>query len=351
MSDDVDEEEKTEDPSGKRISKAAEEGDIPVGRDANQTLALIAGLAALVAVSSSLRDVLVLAIRQATMGLATHRLQDMLPLVMKAGLLSLTAIAAAALMGIAASTFQYGFRTWPEKLAPDLSKLFNISKVTQSFSKDFAIDLLAMLLKVTFVVYMGWSVFGDQFRRLPQLFETDTAEMLPLLFVPLYEAGKRMIGALMILAAGDYWLTRHRFMKKMKMTKEEVKREVKSDEGDPKIKGRRRRKAMELLKQRARAEVPRADALVANPTHVAVAIRYRKSEAASPRVTAKGMGATAELMKDLARSNGIPIVTDIALARLLYKRVRVGNEIPAQTFKAVAAILVFVYKVTGRRPQ
>ena len=94
--------------------------------------------------------------------------------------------------------------------------------------------------------------------------------------------------------------------------------------------------------------MPRADALIVNPTHVAIAIRYRPGESAAPRVTAKGKGQLAEYMRDLARENGIPIVENIALARLLYRRVKIGRSVPAETYKAIAAILAYVYRITGR---
>ena len=143
-------------------------------------------------------------------------------------------------------------------------------------------------------------------------------------------------------------LTRHRFSKKMKMTREEAKREHREDEGDPMFRSRRRRRHRELLRGRAKIEVPRADVLVVNPTHIAIALRYRKSEGKAPKVIAKGKGELAEYMRDLARSNTIPIVEDIPLARLLYKRVKIGREVPAETYKAVAAILAFVYRLTGK---
>jgi flagellar biosynthesis protein FlhB len=136
----------------------------------------------------------------------------------------------------------------------------------------------------------------------------------------------------------------------MKMTREEVKREYKEDEGDPLLKGRRRKRHRELAKGRAAVEVPRADALIVNPTHIAIAIRYRPDEGSAPRVTAKGKGALAEHMRELARNNGVPIVENIALARLLYRRVKIGRSVPAETFKAVAAILAYVYRLTGRAP-
>jgi len=112
--------------------------------------------------------------------------------------------------------------------------------------------------------------------------------------------------------------------------------------------GKRRKRHREISRGLAKIEVPRADALVVNPTHVAVAIRYRRDEGRAPRVTAKGKGELAEYMRDLARMNAVPIVQDIPLARLLHRKVKVGREIPATTYKAVAAILAYVYRLTGR---
>jgi flagellar biosynthesis protein FlhB len=136
----------------------------------------------------------------------------------------------------------------------------------------------------------------------------------------------------------------------MTMTRDEAKRESKEEEGDPLLRGRRRRKHRELVRGRARVEVPKADALIVNPTHIAIAVRYRKSEGLAPRVLFKGKGTLAEVMREVARENGIPIVQDVPLARLLYKRVKIGREIPAETYRAVAAVLAFVYRVTGRNP-
>jgi flagellar biosynthetic protein FlhB len=151
-----------------------------------------------------------------------------------------------------------------------------------------------------------------------------------------------------VIAGVDLALVHRRFNKSMRVTKQEAKHEAREDEGDPMIKGKRKRKHRELARGRARIEVPRADALVVNPTHIAIALRYRKDEARAPRLTAKGKGVLAEYMRELARENAIPIVQDIPLARLLYRKVKVGREIPPQTYKAVATVLAFVYRITGR---
>ena len=134
------------------------------------------------------------------------------------------------------------------------------------------------------------------------------------------------------------------------MTIDEVKREIKEDMGDPMIRGRRKQKAREIAQNRVGVEVPKADALIVNPTHIAIAIRYERGTDNAPRVTAKGKDNVADLMRKLARENSIPIVKDVPLARLLYKKVKVGKTVPAETYKAVAAVLAFVYRVTGRLP-
>ena len=170
-----------------------------------------------------------------------------------------------------------------------------------------------------------------------------------MLFGPLTKGAVKVLTVMALWAGVDIALTRCRFNQKMKMTKADARREAKEDEGNPQIKARRRRRHRELSRGRARIEVPRADAVIVNPTHIAIAIRYRADEDAAPRVTAKGKGVLAEMMRELARENGIPIVENIPLARLLYKRVKVGKSVPADTFKAVAAVLAYVYRLTGQR--
>jgi flagellar biosynthesis protein FlhB len=158
------------------------------------------------------------------------------------------------------------------------------------------------------------------------------------------------MGLIVAFAGVDFVLVRLRYTKRHRMTKDEVKRDMKEDEGDPMIRGQRKRRHRELVKRNALADTRRADALIVNPTHIAIAVRYRKDEGGAPKVLAKGKGVLAEAMRDTARSAGIPIVQDIPLARLLFKKVKVGGSVPADTYKAVAAILAVVYRMTGRAP-
>jgi flagellar biosynthesis protein FlhB len=153
---------------------------------------------------------------------------------------------------------------------------------------------------------------------------------------------------LIVFAGADFALTRWRYRKRHMMTKDELRREMKDDEGDPLLRGQRKRRHRELVRRSAVAETRRADALIVNPTHIAIAIRYRKDEGFAPKVLAKGKGVLAEVMRDAARGSGIPIVQDIPLARLLYKKVKVGGSVPAETYRAVAAVLAVVFRMTGR---
>ena len=198
--------------------------------------------------------------------------------------------------------------------------------------------------------WAAWSSVHADFLTLPQLLGATVADQLAHTSAILVRAAWRMLLVAMALAGADVAVVRWRFMKKMRVTKQEAKRESREEEGDPLLRGKRKSRHRELARGRARVEVPRADALLVNPTHIAIALRYRRDEGRAPRVIAKGKGALAEYMRDLARENAIPIVQDIPLARLLYRKVKIGREVPASTYKAIAAILAFVYRITGRQP-
>jgi flagellar biosynthesis protein FlhB len=232
---------------------------------------------------------------------------------------------------------------------PDLSKVFSGGKLSQVFSKKLWVDLAVALVKLVTVAATIWSCMRAEFMTLPGLLFARTDVQFGMLFGPLCKGSVKVLTVMGLWAGLDIALTRYRFNKKMKMTKAEARREAKEDEGNPMIKAKRRRRHRELSRGRAAFEVPRADALIVNPTHIAIAIRYRPGEDSAPRVTSKGKGVLAEMMRDLARENGIPIVENIQLARLLWKRVKVGKAVPSDTFKAVAAVLAYVYRLTGQR--
>ncbi|MFC1513137.1 flagellar biosynthesis protein FlhB [Thermodesulfobacteriota bacterium] len=151
-----------------------------------------------------------------------------------------------------------------------------------------------------------------------------------------------------LLAAIDYIFQRRQFTEKMKMTKQEVKEEAKSTEGDPQVKGRIRAIQMEMARKRMMAEVPTADVVITNPTHLAIALKYEAMAMTAPKVVAKGAGVIAKRIKDIAKEHGVTIVEDKPLARALYKSAEIDEAIPENLFQAVAETLAYVYSVKNK---
>ena len=343
---------KTEAASARRLGKAFEEGEIPFGRDALTVGSLLSALGALSAASGPLQRGLTELLRQrftAVADLAHGPANESAGLFGQVILTGLAACAATATGAVLIGLLQTRAGFWPERAFPDFTRLWS-PRFAQLFSTRIFTDLGLSVLKVAVIIAAVSGMWRDSFMALPALMTAPSGALLSIGGAWLWPLLVRVVAAAAVLAGVDLALQTYRFRQRMKMTRDEVKREGREENGDPAIKGKRRRKMREFSRTRVAVEVPRADALLVNPTHVAIAIRYRKEEGQAPRVIAKGKGKLAEIMRELARENGIAIVEDIALARLLYKRVKVGRAIPAETFKAVAAILAFVYRLAGRRP-
>ena len=341
-------EDQTEKASTRRLSQAREEGNIPIGRDVGTWAGLLAGLAALWALGPALCDALLGLMWASADGLAQPHSAKLLPFLWRPLTITAAITASIALGATLALGSQTRLGTWARLALPDPKRIFNGGRLSRLFSRESAVDLLVAAVKVVTLSYVVWRAFRDDFLTLPRLLHKSAAAQMHDTFVPLAQGFVKILAALGFLAGLDLALAHYRYHQRMKMTKDEAKRDYREEEGDPLIRSRRRRRHHELARGHARVEIPRADALVVNPTHIAVAIRYRPGEDAAPRVTAKGKGRLAEIMRELAREHGIPIIEDVPLARLLYRRVKVGRCIPAETYRAVAAILAFVYRVLRR---
>ena len=344
------EEGRSEAASARRLTKAREEGDIPFGRDALVVGNLVFAFGAMTGFAGALQRALAQLFRERFDGLsevAHGPGSSSGGLFLRIILLGLGACGSGALGALVLGLVQTRGGFWTEKLAPDFTRLWQ-NRFGQIFSKKMLADIGMAAVKVAVIGGAVSGMWRDRFVALPRLMTAAPGELLEVGASWLMPLMWRAVGAAALLAGADLALQTWRYGQRMRMTKEELKREAKEDSGDPAIKGKRRKRARELSRGRVAIEVPKADALLVNPTHVAIALRYRKEEGAAPRVIAKGKGKLAEVMRDLARENGIAIVEDIPLARALYKRVKVGRAIPADTFKAVAAILAFVYRLTGR---
>lgn len=348
MSDESDDEARTEAPSERRLDQAFEQGDIALSSELVTTGSFIFGVIALLMCASIFQAQLVRVVSTVT-DLAPTTPFGSLPSILMPLLLPAAGVLAIIAVGATTLTFaQTKGHLWLDRPTPDLSRVFSMGRLGQLFSKDFLIDLSISILKVSIVGWACWGVLRHELFTVGKLSVTGPGDAFEGLFGAVWKICIRGIGLLAAFAAANFALTRWRYTKKHRMTKEELKREMREDEGDPMMRGARKRKHREMVKRNAVAETKQADVLLVNPTHIAIAIRYRKEDGGAPRVLAKGKGVLAEAMRDAARSNSIPIVQDIPLARLLYKKVKVGGVVPADTYKAVAAILAFVYRLTGK---
>jgi flagellar biosynthesis protein FlhB len=238
---------------------------------------------------------------------------------------------------------------WPEKAIPDLERVFSISRIGHIFSKDFVVDLGVSLVKVASLVAAAWWAVGSDLAILPRLALASPSDAAAAVLSFVGRITVACLTVMVVLAVGDSVLGHRRFMQKHRMAREDLKREHKEEDGDPLIKSRRRQRARQLMRERASVTVPTAHVILVNPTHIAVAIRYDRAKDRAPKVVAKGADGAAEMIRQIAREHSIPIVEDIPLARLLYKTVKVGREVPGDTFRAVTTVLAFVYRMQGRR--
>jgi flagellar biosynthesis protein FlhB len=344
------EEARTEDASERRLQQAFDSGDIALSHELVTTGAFVLGLVALYAAASSFEARLVRMVVETTSMVSTAPFRSLPAMIAPVAMPAVAVLVAMAVGAIVLTFVQTRGNFWDDRVVPDFSRVFSTGRLTRLATKDFVIDLTLGLLKVFAVGYACWGVLRGELLMVNRLGLAAPGDALGGLFTSLWKIGSRAVWLLSIFALADFALTKWRYAKKHRMTKEELKREMREDEGDPQIRGARKRKHRELAKRNALAETKNADVLLVNPTHIAIAIRYRKDESGAPRVLAKGKGVLAEAMRAAARENSIPIVQDIPLARLLYKKVKVGGAVPADTYKAVAAVLAFVYRLTGRAP-
>jgi flagellar biosynthetic protein FlhB len=243
---------------------------------------------------------------------------------------------------------QVGFLASGYPLKPDLNKLNPIAGLGRIFSLRGGVELLKSLLKVTIIGYLVYSSIRSGYPGLASAIEMPLPEVLAMLLLVLWKMAIRVAVALFVFSAFDYLYMRYMFERQIMMTKEEVKQEYKQTEGDPLLRARIRQRMRELARRRMMQEVPKADVVITNPTEVAVALRYEPKEMSAPRLVAKGQRLIADKIREIARSAGVPIVQNPALAWTIHKTVEVGAEIPEGLYKAVAEVIAYVYQLKRR---
>jgi flagellar biosynthetic protein FlhB len=251
-------------------------------------------------------------------------------------------------VAVVTSYLQVGWLFTLKPLTPSLDRLNPLNGLTRMFNGRAAVHLLMGVLKMAVLVVVAWWTLGSRIGILAGAADMSHLTVAAVAMDLTYTLGLRLAIVLLILALIDYVYQRLRTEKDLRMTKEEVREELKRMEGDPKIKSRRRQIQMQMAMQRIRTAVPRADVVVVNPTEFAVALQYDNETMTAPRVVAKGTDFLARKIREIAIASGVPIVERPPLARALYRAVEVGQEIPADLYKAVAEVLAYVYELAGR---
>lgn len=266
------------------------------------------------------------------------------------GALSLPVVAAAFAAGLAGNFAQGGFTLAPEALKPRADRFNPVANLKRAFTGGGGgpVELLKSFLKLGGLALACWGVLARTVEEASALTGAPARQVFMSAGGLIYDLGLRAGGVLIVLAALDYGYGLYKHEKSLRMTKQEIKDEFRQQEGDPLVKGQRRRAARALLQRRIAFEVPRADVVVTNPTHFAVALRYKRETDAAPVVVAKGADEMAKRIRTIARASDVPVVENPPLARALYRAVEPGRVIPAEFFRAVAELLAYVYGLRTR---
>ncbi len=252
-------------------------------------------------------------------------------------------------LGVLVNIAQTGPLWATESLRPDFNRLNPLSGLKRFGSARTFVELAKSTFKIGLVGWIAYATIRTSYPQLLLMTRMEAVQGVGIVGEVVLRVAFRVVGTLLVIAALDYGFQRYSFEKSIRMTKEEVKQEHKQTEGNPQFKSRVRARQRELAKKRMMADVPAADVIITNPTHFAVALKYKADEHVAPRVVAKGQDLIAQKIRELGQSSDVPIVENPPLARALYKQVEIGREVPADLYEAVAEVLAFVYQINEDR--
>ncbi len=348
--------EKSEKPTNKKLEKSRTDGMVGQSQDLSAVVSMSASFVVFVLISNELWSKLIILMKSAlSFGNENYTTEFSLFKFVSAPLMQLVTpifyiMVAAAIFGSLTTLLQTNFLWSPKLLKPKFSQMNPFTGIKRLFAPNNLFNLGKSLVKLIIIAPIGYFSFVDFFPSLMSLMSVPFTQYLSLGGLVIESSFKKIISLLLILALLDLAWQKWRNFKKLKMSKQEVKDESKATEGDQGTKRRMLSVGMQRARQRMMQDVPKADVIVTNPTHYSVALKYSGQAGTAPIVVAKGKGHVALRIREIAKSNGIPIVERKPLARALFASVEVGKEIPYELFKAVAEVLAYVYRIKGKRP-
>lgn len=241
------------------------------------------------------------------------------------------------------SIFQVGWKVSAKPMKPDPAKFNPLNGFKRIFSKDSLFNLLLAIVKIALIIIVAYNCIKKEQNDLFILYAIPLKQAVALIGNIIINTGLRIAIVYLIVGIADFVYQKWKFKDEMKMTKQEVKDEFKNTEGDPQIKGRQRRKMQEVSQRRMMQDVPKADVVITNPTHLAVALQYDAKRSSAPVLLAKGQDYVAQKIKEVAKEHHVEIVENKPLARMIYHNVEIGSEIPPELYQSVAEVLAMVY--------
>lgn len=344
---------KTEKATPKRRQDERKKGNIFFSNDAVSVAVLLAGLATMFLLASSAADTIhrflrrCLGLVQSQQTLPTQgdlqelMIQFLKAFVMTAGpLLAVTVVA-----GIAATFFQTKMLVSGESLRPKFSRVNPLQGFKRLFSVRSLVEALKGTLKIGVLLYIIYHFLAGVVNAFSKYLFTDLATACDHLLDLAFQMSMQITVAFVVLAAADIFYQWWEYERQIRMTKQEIKEEYKQTEGDPQVKSRIKEVQRKMAQSRMMQKVPQADVVIRNPTHFAVALRYKPDQDAAPVVLAKGQDHMALRIVELAEQNSVPVVENVPLARALYASTELDREIPPELYSAVAEVLVYIYRM------
>ena len=345
--------EKTEEPTAKKRADARKKGQVGRSQELNTAFVLLVGFFTL----KLLWDSIYLSIASYTTYVFTNLNQSVdteniihifIGIIVVRAKTAFPVMFAIMLIGLAINFFQVGLNFNTESIEFKLDKLNPINGFGRIFSKRSLVELAKSFFKILVIGFFLYRFIHEQILAMPQFMFFDLTTSLALVAEIIFQMAFIVIGVIMIMALMDYGYQKWQTTQDLKMTKQEVKDEMKQSEGDPQIKGKIRQKQRQMAMARMMKEVPKADVIVTNPTHYAIALSYQQGMSA-PLVVAKGQDLVAQRIKEIAREARVPIIENKPLARAIYAAVQIGDAIPQELYQAVAEVLAYVYRLKHAR--
>jgi len=346
--------EKSEEPTPEKLKQLREDGNIPKSQDVIQAVMFVGCFCVIAAtmgyMGNTLMDFMQLCFAQVTKsGVTTHLVNALMVEALKTMLLTCGPVLVVAfILALVGNYAQVGVLFTTKPLEPNFSKLNPISGIKGLVNMKKMVELIKTILKFTVVSWMAYSSLKVHARDVILTIRMPLYTGLKIIGTVIWDFSIRIGVFFAVVAAADYFYQRQKFMKDNMMSKYDIKQEYKQSEGDPQHKAERKHLHRELANGGGHSNVKKADAVVVNPDHIAIALKYDKDGSSAPVVVAKGERVQAEKIKQIAKEAGIPIIRNVPLAQALNK-MEMGDEIPEELYDAVAEVLNFVYQLSEQQ--